>query len=71
MKYICFIVSCFFIYSYVYTLLGPSFPNPCPLPPASYTSPHTTLASGQFCWRENKKDIAFLLASDKDSYTER
>jgi hypothetical protein len=28
-----------------------------------------------FCWRENirdnKKDIAFLLASDKDSYTER
>jgi hypothetical protein len=29
----------------------------------------------QFCWRENvrdnKKDIAFLLAWDKDSYTER
>jgi hypothetical protein len=51
---------------------------PCPPPP-----PPTSLASRQnlfcpllqFCWRENirdnKKHITFLLAWDKDSYTER
>jgi hypothetical protein len=53
-----------------------------PPPPTSIIFPHP-LASQQnlfcpllqFCWRENitdnKKDIAFLLAWDKDSYTER
>jgi hypothetical protein len=53
---------------------------PCPWPPPS---PLIPLASRQnlfcplleFCWRENirddKKDIAFLLDWDKDSYTER
>jgi hypothetical protein len=65
------------IYSYVRTLFGPS------LFPASSFSP-TPLISRQnlihpvvlqFCWikniRDNKKDTAFLLPWDKDSYTER
>jgi hypothetical protein len=63
-----------FIYSYVHTLFGPSFPPPSlPHPLASRQNLFCPLL--QFCWRENirvnKKDIAFLLVWDKDSYTER
>jgi hypothetical protein len=54
-----------------------------PLPPCHIPPPPPTLISrqnlffplSQFCWREsisdNKKNIAFLLPWDKDSYTER
>jgi hypothetical protein len=79
MKEFWFFLNCLFIYSYVHMLFGTS------LPPA--TCPHplfpTPLASRQnlfwplhwFCFRENirdnKKDIALLLAWDKDSYTKR
>jgi hypothetical protein len=50
----------------MHTLFGPSLPPiPHPLTPPLF----------QFCWREsirdNKKDTAFLLVSDKDSYTEK
>jgi hypothetical protein len=62
-----FFFNCIYIYSYVYTLGHPLYPC-CwaePVPPSCI----------QFCWRENirdnKKDIAFLLFWDKDSYTER
>jgi hypothetical protein len=67
-----YIFNCLFIYSYVYTLFGPSL-SPAPYTPASRQNLFHPLL--QFCWRENmrdsKKDIAFLLAWDKDSYTER
>jgi hypothetical protein len=60
---------CLFIYSYVHTLFEPSLPPPLYLP-CNQFSPLL-----QFCWRENvrdnKKDIRFLLAWDKDSCTER
>jgi hypothetical protein len=49
-------------------------PNP-PLSPIPLTSKLNLFCPLQFCWRENitddKKDIAFLLAWDKDSYAER
>jgi hypothetical protein len=75
-----FLFVCLFIYSHVHTLFGPSFP---PAPPLATSFSPTPFASRQslfypllqFCWREdtsnNKKDKAFLLVWDKDSYTER
>jgi hypothetical protein len=50
-----------------------SLSPPCYLPPFRQNLFSPPLL--QFCWRENirdnKKDIAFLLVWDKDSYTER
>jgi hypothetical protein len=63
------------IYSYVHTLFRPSLPLAPYLPPSNHFLPCFQAALLQFCWRENlrdnKKDIAFLLAWDKDMYTER
>jgi hypothetical protein len=65
--------SHFYIFSHVYTLVGPSFPH----------TPHTQLPGrtcstslfSWFLWRENindnKKDIAYFLVWDKDSYVEK
>jgi hypothetical protein len=73
--YLFFFLSFFYyhlyIFLHVYTLLGPSPSFPCP-----NTSRKTLFHSLLwFCWRKNmgvnKKDIAFLLVWDKDSYTER
>jgi hypothetical protein len=67
-----FIFLVVYIYSYMYTL-GHLFPRMHPHP-LTYRQNlfHPFL---QFCWRENirdnKKDIAFLLVWDKDSYTEK
>jgi hypothetical protein len=73
-----FVLAIFFIvYSYVYTLFGWSIPSaPClPLPIPLTSKQNLFCHLVQFCWRENirdnKKGIAFLLAWDKDSYTER
>jgi hypothetical protein len=55
-----------YIYSYVYTLFGPSLP-PAPTPLNSRQNLFCPLVL-QFCWGEN---IAFLLVWDKDSYAER
>jgi hypothetical protein len=58
----------FIIYSYVYTLFGPSLP-PVPQPLASRQNLFFPLL--QFCWWENitdyMKDIAVLLVWDKDT----
>jgi hypothetical protein len=70
-------VNFLFIYSYVHTLFGP-FSSPCPPFPLSIPQPprfqqNLFCPFLQFCWREdkrNKKDIAFLLVWDKDSYIE-
>jgi hypothetical protein len=64
-----------FFYSFIHMCihcLGHFFP----LPPASHHHhPHFQAEPVQVCWRvdisNNKKDIAFLLVWDKDSYTER
>jgi hypothetical protein len=63
----------------VHTLFRPSLPpapTPALFPPTSFASRQNLfIPILQFCWREdirdNKKDIAFLLVWDKDSYTER
>jgi hypothetical protein len=68
-----FFFYCFYIYSYVYTLFGPSLP-PASGPLTSRQNLFCPLVI-QFCFRknirDNKKDIAFLLVWDKDSYTDR
>jgi hypothetical protein len=73
-----YLFNCLFIYSYVHTLFAPSpvCPHPFPISPNPLASRQNLFCLLlQFCWRENirdnKKDIAFLLAWDKDSYTER
>jgi hypothetical protein len=63
---------CLYIYSYVFTLFG-SFLPPAPLRlPPLLSRPNVFCPLLKLCWRENirgnKKDIAFLLAWDKDSY---
>jgi hypothetical protein len=65
------------IYFIIFTLFGLPFYPPLTLFPhsqASRENPFHPLVL-QFCWRENirdnKKDIAFLLVWDNDSYTER
>jgi hypothetical protein len=60
----------FYFYSHVYTLFG------SPLFPTQQLLSETCLPSYMwFCWRENisdnKKDIAFLIICEKDSYKER
>jgi hypothetical protein len=60
----------------VHTLFWPSLHlSLCPLPPPLTSRQNLFCPVLQFCWRENirnnKKDIAFLLAWDKDSYSER
>jgi hypothetical protein len=71
-------LTCLFIYLYVHTCLGhlshyPLFPPSSPTPLTSRQNLFCPLL--QYCWRENirdnKKDIIFLLAWNKDSYTER
>jgi hypothetical protein len=66
--------SCFllfihlFICAYIVWAISPL----CPLPLPFHLASKQNL---EFCWREdvtnNKKDTAFLLVSDKDSYTDR
>jgi hypothetical protein len=68
------------IFTYIYILLIVyTFTHIC-IHCFSLASPHAVRKNlfcplFQFCWRENvrdnKRDIAFLLAWDKDSYTER
>jgi hypothetical protein len=65
-----FIFYCFLFYSNVYTLFRPF------LPLTPFTSRQNLFCPLlQLCWRENirdnKKDIRFLLALDKDNCTER
>jgi hypothetical protein len=67
-----FLILLFYIYSHVYTLLG------TPLKPPSPTASRQNLFRSlvlQFCSgeniKDNKKDIAFLVVWEKDSYTER
>jgi hypothetical protein len=60
-----FLFNCFYIYSHVYTLFVLS-------PPHLQAEPVLPSCLLRFWWRENisdkKKDIAFLLVWDKDSY---
>jgi hypothetical protein len=61
----------FYIYLHVHTLFGPHTPLSHP-PTCTHNLIRPLIL--QFCWRENigdNKDIAFLLAWDKDSSTER
>jgi hypothetical protein len=56
--------------------LSPLPPTPALRPPCPFASRQNLFCPLlQFCWRENiidnKKDIAFLLAWDKDGYIER
>jgi hypothetical protein len=71
--------SFFTVYSFIHMCvqsLGHLSPLPLPsLPPTLLTSRQNLFCPLlQFCWREdindNKKDMAFLLAWDKDSYIE-
>jgi hypothetical protein len=77
MTFIIFLIF-LFIYSYLHTFFGPSFPpNPTRSlsPPLPHFKAEHILPFPPSCWRQgisnNKKDIAFLLLWDEDNYTER
>jgi hypothetical protein len=64
-----------FICAYIVWAISSPCPLSLPLPPTLLASRQNLFCPPlQFCWRENirdnKKDIAFLLAWDKGSYTE-
>jgi hypothetical protein len=65
----------FFIHLFICAyIVGAFLPPPSPITPLA-SRQNLLCPLLQFCWREdisdNKKDIAFLLVWDKDSYTER
>jgi hypothetical protein len=60
-----------FICVYIVWAISCPFPLPPPSPPTPLALRQNLFCPLlQFCWRDNKKDMEFLLAWDKDSYTE-